>query len=141
MNVIETLINHPIHPLIVHFPIALTTTGLFFIICAFIWQRKKVLEQIAFSNISLAAISTVFAGITGYYDYVHQWQRTAPYHTTKIILASILFAITANTALVRWRKPDLFEHSIARWVYAGAYLVSFGIAAVLGYIGGIIVYG
>ena len=37
-NILDTLFNHPIHPLIVHFPIGLTGAALFFILIALLWR-------------------------------------------------------------------------------------------------------
>lgn len=162
MGFINTLLHHPLHPMVVHFPIALTASALFFIFLALIgrpapknnskqwlepvfnllaslFKNAKTLEQIAFANISLAAVSTIVAGIAGIYDNIHRYGGTAANHQYKIILASFLLVITTGTALLRWRKPDLFENKSTRWVYAGAYLVSFGIAAVLGFLGALIV--
>ncbi len=55
---------HPLHPMFVHFPIALTGAAFLFILLAY-WRKNPMLEQAAFANISLAALSTVVAGITG----------------------------------------------------------------------------
>jgi uncharacterized membrane protein len=46
----------------VHFPIALTGAALFFILLA-LWKHNKILEQVAFANISLAAVSTIVAAV------------------------------------------------------------------------------
>jgi uncharacterized membrane protein len=141
MGFINTLIHHPVHPMIVHFPIALTGAAAFFILLALIWKRAKILEQIAFANISLAAVSTVVAAITGIYDNAHRYGGSAANHQYKIMLATLLFLLTTATSLLRWRRPDLFEQKSTKWLYAGAYAVSFAIASVLGFLGGIIVFG
>jgi len=131
---------HPPHTLFVHFPIALVGSALFFILLA-LWRNSNILEQVAFANISLAAVSTVVAGIAGIRDNIYYYGGSAPNHTAKIILASILFVLTTATALVRWRNPDLFHKPSARWYYVLAYFVSFIIVTVLGFLGGVIVYG
>ena len=41
-RIIHALIEvHPIHPMVVHFPIALTGAGLFFILLA-LWKNKEL---------------------------------------------------------------------------------------------------
>jgi len=140
-GVIDTILHHPIHTVIVHFPIGLTGAAAFFILLALIWQRSKILEQIAFANISLAAVATVVAGITGYADNVNRYGGSAANHQYKIVLAITLFLITSGTAILRWKKPDIFEQKTTKWIYAGAYAVSFLIALSLGFLGGIIVFG
>ena len=132
---------HPFHTMIVHFPIALTGAALFFILLA-LWRRSNTLEQVAFANISLAAVSTVVAGVTGFLDNVNIYDGDAPNASLKIILASILFVVTTVTALLRWRNPGLFHAAPAqKMVYLSAYVVSFGLASVLGFLGGVILYG
>jgi uncharacterized membrane protein len=132
---------HPFHTMVVHFPIALTAAALFFILLA-LWRRSDLLEQVAFANISLAAVSTLVAGITGFVDNINNYGGAAPNATLKIILASTLLVVTTVTALVRWRNPGLFHTPpMQKAVYLSAYVVSFGLTGVLGFLGGVILYG
>jgi len=140
-SILDTLFNHPIHPMVVHFPVGLTGAALFFILLALVWKRAKILELVAFANISLASVSTVAAAITGIYDNATRWDGRAENYQYKIILGILLFLVTAATSLLRWRKPDLFEKKSTQYIYVGAYAVSFALAAVLGFMGGIIVFG
>jgi uncharacterized membrane protein len=123
----------------VHFPIALTSAALFFILLAMI-LKNDLLEQVAFANISLAAVSTIVAAIVGIRDNIAYYNGAAPNHVAKIILASVLFVITIITAIVRWRNPKLF-HSHGKALYVTAYFVSFALVSVLGFLGGVIIYG
>jgi uncharacterized membrane protein len=131
---------HPPHTLFVHFPIALISTALFFILLA-LWRHSDTLEQVAFANISLGAVSTIVAAIFGMRDNIFFYGGSAPNHTAKIILASILFVITAATSLARWRNPNLFHSRNANIFYVLAYFLSFVIVSILGFLGGVIVYG
>jgi uncharacterized membrane protein len=139
LRVIHDLLTQPPHTLFVHFPIALTSAALFFILLA-LWRKNDILEQIAFADISLAAVSTIVAAIVGIRDNIAFYNGGAANHVAKIILASILFLVTSATALIRWRKPKLF-HSRSKAIYVAAYFVSFALVAVLGFLGGVIVYG
>jgi uncharacterized membrane protein len=130
---------HPTHPMIVHFPIALTGAAFLFILIAY-WRRNASLEQAAFANISLAAVSTVAAGVTGYIDNIKNYLGDAPNAGTKIALAITLFLLTTGISLVRFRNPDIFQKG-NRLLYAGAYALSFMIAIVLAFLGGVILYG
>ena len=143
MDLINRIIHaitqvHPIHPMLVHFPIALTGAALFFILLA-LWKNKEFFEQAAFANIALATISTLAAGLTGLYDNQINYLGDAPNAGLKITLASLLLLVTTLTAVTRWRKPDLFEKSKA--LYVSAYFVSFGLALILAFLGGVILYG
>jgi len=130
---------HPTHPMIVHFPIALTGAAFLFILLAY-WRKNASLEQAAFANISLAAVSTVVAGITGYIDNIKNYVGDAPNANVKIILAIILFLLTVGTSVFRYRKPDMFQNG-NRFLYIGSYGLSFAIALVLAFLGGVILYG
>jgi uncharacterized membrane protein len=140
LEVIHDLVykHHP-HTMFVHFPVALVSAALFFILLA-LWRKKDVLEQIAFANLALAAASTLVAGIVGIMDNFTFYLGNAQNNVVKMILAGILFLVTSATALVRWRTPRLFQ-SRSRTMYVAAYFVSFAIVAVLGFLGGVIVHG
>lgn len=130
---------HPTHPMIVHFPIALTGAAFLFILLAY-WKRNASLEQAAFANIALAAVSTIVAGITGYVDNVNNYEGAAPNANTKIFLAIVLFLLTTGISLFRHRRPDTFEKG-SRILYIGSYGLSFAVALVLAFLGGVILYG
>ena len=135
----DLLYVHPPHTLFVHFPIALTSAALFFILLA-LWKKSDILETVAFANISLAAVSTIVTAIFGIRDNAAFYHGLAPNHVAKIILASMLFVVTSATAIIRWKNPKLF-HSRYKGLYVAAFFVSFIFVAVLGYLGGVIVYG
>lgn len=130
---------HPTHPMVVHFPIALTGAAFLFILLAY-WRKNASLEQTAFANIVLASLGTVAAGITGYMDNIKNYIGDAPNAGTKIILATLLFVLTAGISIVRYRNPDLFWKG-NRFLYIASYGLSFAIALVLAFLGGVILYG
>jgi uncharacterized membrane protein len=130
---------HPTHPMFVHFPIALTGAAFLFILLAW-WRNSASLEQTAFANIALAAVSTIVAGITGYVDNINNYVGDAPNANAKIVLATLLLFLTAGISVVRYRNPDLFTKG-NRLLYVASYGLSFAIALVLAFLGGIILYG
>ena len=130
---------HPTHPMFVHFPIALTGAAFLFILLAY-WRKSPSLEQTAFANIVLASLGTIAAGITGYLDNIKNYLGDAPNASTKIILAITLFILTAGISLVRYRNPDLFRRANPI-LYMASYGLCFGIALVLAFLGGVILYG
>lgn len=144
MDFINRIINaitqvHPTHPMFVHFPIALTGAAFLFILLAY-WRKNASLEQTAFANMVLAAISTVVAGVTGYLDNIKNYVGEAPNADTKIILATVLFFLTTGISIFRFRNPNLFRTSNPI-LYIAAYGASFAIALVLAFLGGVILYG
>ncbi|MBI3175863.1 MAG: hypothetical protein HYZ25_19245 [Chloroflexi bacterium] len=133
-------VTHPLHPMIVHFPIALTGAAAFFILLA-LWKRSAMLEQAAFANIALASVSTLAAAATGMMDNISNYDGAAPNASIKIALATLLLILTSATAILRARNSNLFETPSSKPWYVAAYFVSFGLAAVLGFLGGVILYG
>lgn len=131
---------YPQHPMVVHFPIALTGAALFFYLLA-LWRRNEILEKVAFANLALAAASTIVAAAFGVYDNIASYDGKAPTHTAKIVLACVLFALSAITALIRWKQKAPFRNKARKAFYAAAYFISFALAAVLGFLGGVIIYG
>lgn len=145
MNIILRVIHdllyvHPLHTLIVHFPIALTTVALFFILLA-LWRKSDLLEKIAFADMTLVTLSTIVAAIAGMRDNLMYFNGAAPNHFVKIILATLLFIVSTAITLVRWRNPNLFHAGSAKGMYVLGYFVCFALAGVLGFLGGVIVYG
>jgi uncharacterized membrane protein len=130
---------HPTHPMVVHFPIALTGAAFLFILLA-AWRNSSSLEQAAFANIILAFLGTIAAGATGIMDNINNYEGEAPNAGTKIILAAVLLLLTAGISIVRYRNPDLFQRG-NRFLYVASYGVSFVIALVLAFLGGVILYG
>src|SRR5215207_1443012 len=130
---------HPTHPMFVHFPIALTGAAFFFILLAY-WRNNAALEQTAFANIVLAAVSTVVAGVTGYLDNLKNYVGEAPNANTKIILAIALFLLTTGLSIARFRNSQMFQNANPL-LYMASYGVSFAISLVLAFLGGVILYG
>ena len=130
---------HPTHPMLVHFPIALSGAAFLFVLLA-AWRRNPSLEQAAFANIVLAFLGTIAAALTGIMDNIQNYEGAAPNAGTKIILATLLFFLTGGISLVRFRNPNLFEQG-NRFLYIASYGASFAIALVLAFLGGVILYG
>lgn len=130
---------HPTHPMFVHFPIALTGAAFFFILLAY-WRKKPALEQAAFANIALASIGAVAAGLTGAMDNMKNYEGAAPNATAKMILATLLIFLTATISIVRYRNPEMFQKA-NKAIYVASYGISFLIAFVLAFLGGVILYG
>lgn len=144
MDFINRVINaltqlHPTHPMFVHFPIALTGAAFLFILLAY-WRKNAALEQTAFANMVLASISTVVAGVTGYLDNIKNYVGEAPNAGTKIILAIVLFLLTTGISISRFRNPQMFQTG-SSILYVASYGISFAIALVLAFLGGVILYG
>jgi uncharacterized membrane protein len=131
---------HPPHTMTVHFPIGLTGAALLFALLA-LWRRSQALEQVAYFNTALAAVSAVIAGLVGFRDHLVRFEGQAPLANLKIFFAVSLFALTLITALQRRRNPNLLWDPSTMVLYLAAFVGSFGLAATLGFLGGVILYG
>jgi uncharacterized membrane protein len=140
-RIVNAVINiHPWHSPVVHFPIGLTGAALLFIVLA-LWRRNESLEHAAFFTITLAALSTVVAGITGMRDNLVRFEGGAPLVSVKIFLATTLLVLTTVTAISRWRQKEILWKPVTTVLYLAAFVGSFGLAIVLGFLGGVILYG
>lgn len=145
MDFISQFINtvfevHPLHTPTTHFPIALTGVALLLLILA-LWRKSKAMERAAIYNITLAAISTVVASLTGMRDNIVRFDGDAPMANIKIFLGIALFAITTIVAVTYWRKQEIHWTPAIKALYVSAFAVSFILAVTLGFIGGVILYG
>lgn len=140
-NLINAILNvHPWHVPTVHFPIALTAVACLFLVIA-LWQRSETFERAAFYNMGLAALSTIVAGLTGYRDHLYRFEGDAPWANVKIFLAITLFILTTALTVMRWRQPELLWTPSTMVLYIFGFVASFGLASVLGFLGGVILYG
>jgi uncharacterized membrane protein len=133
------LVVQPPHPLFVHFPIALISTALFFLLVAW-WRKSDLFEKIAFANICLAAVSIIVTAFFGIRDNLVIFKWNAPNYALKIVNASLLFVLTGAIVVLRWRYPNLF-HSRYKALYLAAHFLAFAMVAMQGFLGAIIVYG
>ncbi len=73
VRIIDAIVNvHPIHTMLVHFPIALTGVALLFLILA-LWRRNEAFERAAFFNMALVPLTALLAGLTGYWDHLDRF--------------------------------------------------------------------
>jgi uncharacterized membrane protein len=140
-QIFNAVINiHPWHSMVVHFPIGLTAAAFLFILLAR-WRRNESLEHAAFFVITLAALSTIVAAVTGVRDNQVRFDGTAPYATVKIFLGTTLFLLTAIIAATRWRKREVLWNPTTTVLYLTGFAASFFLAITLGFLGGVILYG
>jgi hypothetical protein len=99
-----------------------------------------VLEQIAFADICLVAVSVVFAAMAGMRGNVIFSKWNMPNHVARIFLASSLFLVASANAVLRRRNPDIFRQK-AKAIYITGYFDCFALVTVLGFFGDVLIYG
>ncbi len=91
--------------------------------------------------ITLASAATAVAGLTGIRDNIVRFDGAAPNVPVKIALGILLFLVTLFTAITRWQRSQFKWRASTVLPYLAAFVGSFGLAAVLGFLGGVILYG
>ncbi len=137
---IEVVLAHPMHPRLVHFPVALSYLGVLVVILAW-WRRDTFFDRVAFYTMGLLALSTVVAGLTGIIDNQTLYAGNAPNTSLKLTLALGLLLIATGTALWRWFQPKLLNSPALAVLYVLAFALCAGLTTLLGALGGIIVWG
>ena len=132
-------IGHPLHPLLVHFPIALFILALLLDLASFFRDDGTALVKSAFASLCAGLLAALFAAVAGFADYAdiradHHAKKTATYHMLLNIAAVLLYAISVA---LRWGGLDAAHTPILPFLVS---LVAAAILAVSGYLGGHIVY-
>ena len=116
-----------IHPLFVHFPIALFATGLSFDLLAEILQKEE-LEQTGFWCMLMGLVSCLFANMTGLLAFLEEGSISdLPqfYHALLIWLAIIFFAVLFWVRIKF--QVDLRYSSLKRYIYFSGHILAVGI--------------
>jgi hypothetical protein len=74
-------------------------------------------------------------------DNIVRFDGAAPLVNVKIFLAITLLVLTSVTAFSRWRQQEILWKPATMVLYAAAFLGSFALTIVLGFLGGVILYG
>lgn len=124
-----------IHPLIVHFPIALWLTSALFDLL-FLKRLDRFYFRVAHYLIGLGLLGALGSIITGFIDarpLVAEGigQAFLDRHRVHQLVALLATAVYLLSFLIRWRRPDVGRWGIAVLLVAGAALT-----AATGWIGG-----
>lgn len=134
-----TLFDHPLHPMTVHFPIALYLLGVL-LTAGYLWRGNPEFEQFAYWSFILSWLAALAASLVGLIDQnqlaVNDPRRT--YVNNHITAGVALIIINGLLVYMRFRWYDALTRH--RWPYLG--LMALGIVAVLatGWLGGELVY-
>jgi uncharacterized membrane protein len=127
-----------IHPLFVHFPIALFATGLFFDLLAEILQKEE-LEQAGFWSMLMGLVSCLFANMTGLLAFLEEGSISdLPLfsHALLIWLAILFFAVLFWVRIKF--QVDLRYSSLKRYIYFIGYILAVGILFYGAHLGAIV---
>ncbi|MGL4806345.1 MAG: DUF2231 domain-containing protein [Bacteroidales bacterium] len=131
-----------IHPMIVHFPIALGMTGyLFYFLYFFFKKESKCYEFFSFFTMLLATIAAMAAVFTGSYftfDLTGVAGELKNTHSGFASATLIFFSIGSGLQILFWLwKRNL---NYCKWPVFIAYTIGFVLIMITGFYGGSIVY-
>jgi len=123
-----TLFDHPLHPMTVHFPIALYFLGVLLTII-FLWQGQAEVERFAYWSFMLSGLGAVVASLIGLIDQSRlDLADPRRANVNNHITAGVaLMIINGLLVYLRFRWPDALTRR--RWSYLG--LTALGLTAVV----------
>jgi nitrite reductase/ring-hydroxylating ferredoxin subunit/uncharacterized membrane protein len=132
-------LGHPLHPVLVHFPVGLWVLSLLFDLATYALGPANWLVRGAFYAMALGFVMAVGAAVPGLVDWAdiradHPGKKIATYHMVLNVVAIVLYAL--NLVL---RRGDMAttRTSILPLVLS---LIGIGLISVSGYLGGMLVY-
>jgi uncharacterized membrane protein/nitrite reductase/ring-hydroxylating ferredoxin subunit len=134
------LIKHPLHPLLVHFPIGLFSLSLILDAASWLFPDRQALMAGALASMALGVCLALVAAIPGFADYsdIHQRhpaKKTATYHMMLNLVVVTLYA--TNSVWRFFSIAELESTPLGPFVLA---LVAYGLLGLSGYLGGQLVY-
>jgi uncharacterized membrane protein len=131
-----------VHPMVVHFPIAIIMVGFLADITSLVFTREKCLLKMGLYLESLGALAAIAAFATGHLftgDTIDDAGHVGEMHElfATLTLIAILVAVLFRIFLVIRKKDE----SSLKYLAMGLFFFAFCFVAVTGYYGGLVVYG
>lgn len=140
-KLLETIfVTHPLHGMLVHFPIALSFAGFIFLLLA-LRERSTALERAAFYCMVMTAVFSVLASFSGYRDVLVRFEGDAPLVPQKAFLGVTLVLLAGSLAFSRARNEELLWNPRTMVLYVSGFAGTVALSATLGFLGGVILYG
>jgi uncharacterized membrane protein len=131
-----------LHPMIVHFPIALIIAGFFADIAYLFFRSEKCLSKTGLYLMVLGTIAAIAAWLTGQLFTNEPEQgsvmKVFTQHETAALITMIL--MIAGSALRIWVVIRKKEETNLKWVVFGIYLLGVAAVSFTGFMGGSMVY-
>ena len=132
-------LRHPLHPMLVHFPIGLFLLSLSFDLASLVFPSVPDLVRDSFYAMLLGVITALIAAVPGFVDYTdirsdHPAKRTATVHLTLNLIVVALYGINLGV-----RSSSLVDPKI-QTVPLILSFIAIALLSVSGYLGGRLVY-
>jgi len=131
-----------LHPMIVHFPIALITVGFLAEVVSLFFKSEKCLSKTGFYLMILGALAAIAAWSTGQLFTNEPSQgavvKVFEKHETGALITMLLMILGSafRIFLVVQKK----EETSLKWIAFGLYFLAFAAVTFTGFMGGIMVY-
>lgn len=151
-RIVFKLINHKIfiimfstnhlHPMIVHFPVALIIVGFTAEIVSLFFKSEKCLSKTGFYLMILGTLAAITAWLTGQLFTNHPYEsgfiRVFDKHKTGALITMVVMVIGSLFRI--WLVARKKEETRLKWIAFGFYLLGFAAVSVTGFLGGVMVY-
>jgi uncharacterized membrane protein len=131
-----------LHPLIVHFPIAIIIVGFAAEVVSLFFRKEKCLSKTGFYLMVIGSLAAIAAWSTGHLftEEPSQGEILSVYekHATGGLITMIL--IVVGTMFRIWLVIKKKEDSSMKWIAFGFYLLAFAAVSFTGFMGGKMVY-
>jgi len=131
-----------LHPMIVHFPIALITVGFIAEVVSLFFKSEKCLSKAGFYLMVLGTLAAIAAWSTGQLFTSEPSQgeivRVFEKHETGALITMILMIIGSVFRI--WLVLQKKEETKLKWIAFGFYLLGFAAVTFTGFMGGTMVY-
>src|SRR5437773_2201095 len=132
-------LRHPLHPMLVHFPIGLFLLSLLLDLASLAFPSVPGLVRDSFYAMLLGVITALMAAVPGFVDYTdirsdHPAKRTATAHMTLNLIVVALYGVNLGVRSSSLADPRI---SLLPLVLS---LVGIALLSVSGYLGGRLVY-
>jgi uncharacterized membrane protein len=131
-----------LHPMVVHFPIALITIGFLSDVFSLFFKNEKCLSKTGFYLMVIGALSAIAAWATGQIFTSEPTQGAIvdifEKHETGALITMILIVI--GSAFRIWLVMKKKEETQLKWIAFGLYLLAFAAVTFTGFMGGTMVF-
>lgn len=131
-----------LHPMIVHFPVALITVGFIAEVVSLFFKSEKCLSKTGFYLMVLGTLAAIAAWSSGQLftsepsqgEIVNVFEK----HETGALITMILMIIGSTFRI--WMVMQKKEETKLKWIAFGFYLLGFAAVTYTGFMGGTMVY-
>jgi uncharacterized membrane protein len=131
-----------LHPMIVHFPIAIISAGFLAEVASLFFRKEKCLSKTGFYLMILGSLAAIAGWASGHLFTEEPTQgeilNVFTKHKTGALITMIM--IVAGTLFRIWLITQKKEGTQLKWIVFGFYLLAFATVAYTGYMGGTMVY-